>query len=174
MAIVQDAVLAIRHVVQEHGDQCTRIGGPANIESIRWFGRLLGWTWPASYIEVLAQHDGVIVQDAIVFRFLESIEVFLLFHSTWHQPTGYWPVASDGCGNYFALALGPQNSAGECPVVFFEMISSEVDPKFTVAPSYADFVCGHMRKQCERVGCSVHIGKGDRLAEKIADPVRPP
>lgn len=58
------AILAIRHVVQDHGDEGTRLGQAALLEGIRWFGGLLGWSWPPSYLEVLGKHDGVMVQDA--------------------------------------------------------------------------------------------------------------
>jgi SMI1-KNR4 cell-wall len=154
MPTSDEAVLAIRHVVQEHGDKHTRLGRPAGIEGIRWFGRLLGWVWPRSYIEVLAKHDGVLVQDAILYGFLESIQVFLLLHDSWHRPAGFWPVASDGSGNFFALAFEHHGRAGEPPIVFFEMIESREQPTYWAADSYAEFVVEHMRRQCERVGCA--------------------
>lgn len=154
MSEVEAAVRAIRHVVQDHGDAGTRLGGQANAEAVHWFGRLLGWDWPRSYVDILTRHDGVMVQDAIVFGLVESIERFLMLREAWHRPDGYWPVASDGCGNYYALAIGRRDSVGECPVVFFEMIASPEQPESTVAESYAAFVRGHMRQQCERLGCS--------------------
>src|SRR5690348_3151312 len=113
------AILAIRHVVQDHGDVGTCLGRAAHCDGICWFGGLLGWSWPPSYLEVIAKHDGVTVQDAWVFGFLESVERFLLLHGEWHKPDGYWPVASDGCGNYFALSFGHLGLSGEVPVVFF-------------------------------------------------------
>jgi hypothetical protein len=154
MTPVQSAVRAIRHVLQEHGDEGTRIGGPANPEAIRWFGQLLGWVWPGSYVEVLSHHDGVVVQDAIVLRFLDSIERFLIFRAAWHRPDGFWPVADDGCGNYFALALGRRDTGGECPVVFFEVMANVQEPAYTVAENYTRFLRDYMRRQCERLGCS--------------------
>jgi hypothetical protein len=89
-----------------------------------------------------------------VFGFVESIELFLILHGPWHRPDGYWPVASDGCGNYFALAIGQRDSGGECPIVFFEMTASAEKPAYTVAECYAAFIREHMRQQCERAGCS--------------------
>lgn len=163
MAPVEEAVMAIRHVVQNHGDEGTILGDLIDPNPLHWFGRLLGWEWPPSYTELLARHDGVTVQDAIVFRFAESMERFLSLHEDWHRPDGYWPVASDGCGNYFALSLGKRDPAGECPVVFFEMISSCEQPDSTVAMSYAEFVRSLMRQQCERVGCA-ELG-GPEVAE---------
>ena len=161
MATSEDAILAIRHVVQEHGDAHTRLGRAARIEGMQWFGRLLGWSWPRNYVEVLGKHDGVLVQDAIVFGFLESIDAFLLYHDAWHRPAGYWPVAGDGCGNYFCLALRQSAGAEEEPVVFFEMIESRDTPARRVANSYAAFVAKHMRDQCLRLGCTSAMG-GDR------------
>jgi cell wall assembly regulator SMI1 len=153
LATAREAVEAVRHVVQEHGDDHSRLGGPADPDAVRWFARLLGWEWPPSYVDVLASHDGVLVEDAIVYRFVESIETLLLRHQSWHRPDGFWPVASDGCGNYYALALAQRQGGGECPVVFFDMIADRDRPADAVAPSYADFVCGLMRRQCERREC---------------------
>jgi hypothetical protein len=153
-----EAVQALRHVVQEHGDEHTVIGRPAHLPGILWFGQLLGWRWPSTYLQVLEKHDGVLVQDAILFSFLESVENFLtVHHSRWHRPDGYWPVGSDGCGNYYALAFAEQDESGECPVVFFEMIQSATHPRERVAATYADFVCQHMTAQCRYVNC--HDGR---------------
>lgn len=154
MASATEAVRAIRHVVQEHGDAHTRLGGTANLRGIVWFGQLLGWRWPPSYLQIIEKHDGVLVQDAIVWSFLESFEAFLRFHDAWHRPDGFWPVATDGCGNYYALSFALQHESGECPVVFFDMIESGTEPREEVAPTYADFVIQHMARQCRRVGCS--------------------
>jgi hypothetical protein len=65
------------------------------------------------------------------------------------------PVASDGCGNDFALSFGHLVPSGEAPVVFFDMIESQAEPVETVAESYAAFIVSHMRRQCERLGCGV-------------------
>ena len=154
---VSQAVLAIRHVVQDHGDAGTLIGGPASTPGIVWFGRLLGWSWPASYLQVLEKHDGVCVQDAMVFSFLQSFKAFLIFHDRWHGPNGYWPIASDGCGNYYALSFAMRRPDGECPVVFLEIIQSETEPRETVATTYAEFIISHMAAQCRRVGCTARL-----------------
>lgn len=151
MTTSDEAVLAIRHVVQEHGDEGTVLGNAFERRSVRWFGQLLNWDWPETYVEVLARHDGVMVLDAIVFSFLRSIECFMFLHEGWHRPDGYWPVGSDGCGNYYALAMGQRTLSGECPVVFFE--SRWEEPEI-VAENYADFMVGRMRDQCQEFGCS--------------------
>src|SRR5262245_8635816 len=110
MTTANQAIVAIRHVVQAHGDAQTVLGQTANLPGITWFGSLLGWSWPPSYLGVLAKHDGVRVQDAILFSFLESFELFLLVHDKWHRSDAYWPVSTDGCGNYTALALGERGA----------------------------------------------------------------
>src|SRR3954469_11720093 len=84
----EQAILAVRHVVQDHGDEGTTLGRSALCEGVRWFGGLLGWSWPPTYLEVIGKHDGVMVQDAWVFGFLESVERFLLLHEAWHKPDG--------------------------------------------------------------------------------------
>ncbi len=146
MASAADAIQAIRHMVQDHGDELTRLGGNAPVSGVIWFGQLLGWRWPPSYLQVIGKHDGVLVQDAIVFSFLESFQLFLTLHTCWHRPAGYWPVATDGCGNYYALSFGSQNEEGECPVAFFDMIESETEPLEEVAHTYADFVVQHVAR----------------------------
>jgi hypothetical protein len=154
MATVDEALSAIRHAVQDHGDSDTFLGSPVALYDMIWFGRILGWEWPRSYTDVLCKHNGTRVQDAIAFSFIESIECFLSYHDEWHRPDGYWPVSSDGCGNYYCLVMGRNDQSGECPVVFFEMISSTDQPQSTVAPNYAGFILKLMKEQCERVNCS--------------------
>jgi hypothetical protein len=155
-------------VVQDHPDEGTRLGSRADAEAVRWFGQVLGWAWPPSYVDVLSRHDGVVVQDAILLGFVASIERFLPYHRSWYRPGGYWPIASDGCGNYFALALGQRDAAGECPVVFIDTMADAEEPAYTVAASYAGFVRGHMRCQCERFGCSALTGPGTSIGDDAA------
>jgi len=151
----QDAVAAIRHAVQEHGDQHTTIGRGVNLDGVEWFARLLGWgAWPSSYLGVLEKHDGVTIGGTYLYSFARSVELLTLFHGYWHTGAGYWPVASDGCGNYHALAMGERGPSGECPVVFFEMIQSPIEPIEQAAPTYADFVVQQMAEECRRAGCS--------------------
>ena len=109
--------------MQEHGDENYRLDQPATVENLTWFGKLLGWMWPLSYLAVLEKHDGVCVKGvkgAIVLSFLGSIDLFLVYHEDRHKPDGYWPVAHDECGNYFAFSMEKQDATGECPIVFLE------------------------------------------------------
>jgi hypothetical protein len=159
MTTSDQAVLAIRHAIQDHGDENYRLGQPAWLDNIRWFGKLLGWTWPPSYLEVLAKHDGAWIHDAIFLSFLESIDLLLLFHKEWHRRDGYWAVAHDECGNYLALSFGSQDPYAECPVVFLEYGTNEVG---TVAVTYAEFVVKHLAEQCARIGCAAPIRTPER------------
>ena len=154
MTTPDQAVHAIRHAVQEHGDENYRLGRSASIDNIHWFGDLLGWTWPTSYLDVLAKHDGACINHVILTSFLESIEFFLIFHKEWHQKDGYWAVSHDGCGNYYALSFRDQDAQGECPVVFLEYGRSV---EGTVAASYAEFVVEHLAADCRRIDCSAPI-----------------
>jgi hypothetical protein len=154
MVTADDAVLAIRHAVQEHGDEHYRLGEPASIENVCWFGSLLGWTWPASYLAVLRKHNGVWVKGAMILSFLESIDIFLIFHETWHKPNGFCPVASDGCGNYFVLSIGELGAMGECPVVFLEYGTENIG---IVGRTYAEFVVNHLAHECADAGCKSPI-----------------
>jgi hypothetical protein len=154
MVTADDAVLAIRHTVQDHGDEHYRLGQPGSVDNACWFASLLGWTLPPSYLSVLGKHDGVCVQGAIVLSFLESIDTFLLYHDEWHKPNGYWPVGSDGCGDYFALAIGEADSNAECPVVFLEYGTQNLG---TVARTYAEFVVNHLARECLSAKCASPI-----------------
>jgi SMI1/KNR4 family protein SUKH-1 len=147
-----EAIAAIRHVVQDHGDAHTRLGDPAPVEGMSWFAQLLGWQWPPSYLKILKKHNGVMVCDAILLSFTESFEAFLLHHKKW-QGLMYWPVANDGCGNYWTLALAQTRTDGECPVLFMEMISDDTRGEIE-ADSYSDFVARQMVRQCARADCS--------------------
>jgi hypothetical protein len=151
-----DAVSAIRHVVQEHGDEHTVLGAAADAAPIQWFGELLGWQWPHSYLVVLAKHDGVMVQDAIVHSFLKSFECFLVHHDRWYKPRHFWPVAEDGCGNYWVLCLRQSKANNECPVAFLDHESDGgyLHPEHIAAETYADFVIMQMAEQCDRCGCA--------------------
>lgn len=148
----QEAIGAIHHVVQDHGDGQSRLGGPAPVEGMKWFARLLGWNWPPSYLGVLGRHDGVIVCDAILLSFTESFAVFLLYHDIWQREM-YWPVAADGCGNYWTISLAQSRPDGECPVLFLETCTGDTEGKIE-ADSYSDFVAKQMARQCVRADCS--------------------
>lgn len=122
---------------------------------MKWFADRLGWSWPTSYVEVLSRHDGVLVQDANVYGFLESIDHFVnILHGSWHRPNGYWPVGNDGCGNYYALFMAQPPRSDDSPVMFFEMIESQEQPSRTVAANYPEFVTQQMRAQCRDAGCT--------------------
>jgi len=94
------------------------LGKPADLDQIAWFGTLLSYSWPESYLSVLDKHDGVKVDGAIIFSFIQSIEILLIFRERFTSKR-YWPVGSDGCGNYFVLSIG-QTQDGECPVLFLD------------------------------------------------------
>jgi hypothetical protein len=149
-----DAILALRHVVQDHSDARTTIGLPTRIDEVEWVGRLLGWTWPPSYLEVLSKHDGVGVSVADLYSFIQSFQFLMHRRDYWHRPDGFWPVAGDGCGSCWALWFGGQDAQRECPVLFFEKEFSLDEPYQLVAPSYAAFVAGSMRHDCARHRCA--------------------
>jgi hypothetical protein len=133
-----------------------KLGQAASTDDLAWFGSLLGWTWPPSYLEVLGRHNGVWVKQAIIFSFLESIDVFLLYRSEWHRHDGYWPVATDECGNYFSFSIGDRNGQGEYPVVFLEYGTQNCG---TVGRTYAEFVVNHLADECRHLGCTSPIQK---------------
>lgn len=151
MTPVMEAIRAIQHVVQDHGDKDTRLGSEASLNGMVWFGRLLGWTWPPTYLKILAMYDGVLVQDAWLYSFKETMDTFLFLQDRWHRPDGFWPVGNDGCGNYYALSFGQCDSTGEYAVV---MIYHDAPDPVEEGTNYAEFIVRRMRDQCERLGCS--------------------
>jgi hypothetical protein len=148
----EHAVSSIRHVVQEHGDEHTKLGVSGSAEGIKWVGNLLGWSWPPSYLEVIEKHDGVMVGDVVLFSFLESFDCLMRLHDQWHGVNGFWPVGSDGCGNFYAFAAGPVS--GEPPVVFLDMIESSMRPVASLGDNYAAWVVERMNLECTRAKCA--------------------
>ena len=147
MATPDEAVAAIRKAAQDYGDEHTVIGRPADVGAVRWVGQLLGWEWPQDYVAILSKHNGVEVRFAILYAFLKSFEMFLLFREEWHEPRPFWPVADDECGNYWALDLGRMESGGNaCPVVFFDHGQSIAEPVEELE-SYSAFVVRLMNEQ---------------------------
>lgn len=135
--MIEDAVLAIRRAVQESAELGTKIGPPGNLDGISWFGTVMAIRWPKSYLSILARHDGVLVGDAILFSFEESIQRMLVLRDTFRL-RGYWPVGEDGCGNYYVLSLSEERD-GECPVRFIES-SLDYQPTGLCFASYAQYV----------------------------------
>ena len=151
MPQVSNAIRQIQHVVQDHGDKHTELGGGTSTKDVEWIGQLLGWTWPPTYLEIIGKFDGVSVQNAIVLSFMSSFQCFLGFRDIWHRADGFWPVGNDECGNYHALSFARRDSAGELPVV---MIYHDEPAPIEYANNYAEFVIRLMREQCEYCGCS--------------------
>ena len=143
-----DAVLAIRHAVQEAGEDFESIGKPAHLEAIRWFGdRLLQWRWPRSYTDVLRKHDGVRFLTPILFGFNESISTFLAFQDLWLRDRRRWPVGGDGCGSYWVLSLDEQREDGEWPVRFIDHEDGPISEGQLAGATYADFVVRLLRNK---------------------------
>lgn len=151
---VDRAISAIRHVVQEHGDQGTRIGQPGDPAMAQWFGSLLGIQLPPSYLGVLEKHDGALVELPL-FSLMESVESIAIHRERWTKPA-LWPVAEDGCGNYYVLANSCRNEIGESPVGFIDSISKTGPdaPERWVASNFASFVFFFMTQVCAERGCS--------------------
>lgn len=155
MTPVMQAIRFIEHVVQDHGDEHTVLGlygtgGGMDPAAMEWFGRLLAWSWPPSYVETLGKYNGVIVKNAIVHSFIKSIDYFMSMRESW-QPAKYWPVSDDECGNYHVLSLELRDDRGECPVL---AIYHDVEQPIKYADNYAQFIVRLMGEQCESVGCN--------------------
>jgi len=99
------AIEALRHVVQDHGDQDTEIGKPGDAEMAKWIGKILGMTMPPSYLQILAQRNGL---DDRLFDLMYSMELYAIYRDRWGAPVDFWPVAGDGCGNYICACEQPQ------------------------------------------------------------------
>lgn len=141
---IDDAILAIRSAVQDFGDAETWIGRPADLDQVRWLGQLLGWEWPRSYLELIARHDGVRVRQASMPAFFDAFRLFITHRDPWHSLL-YWPVARDGCGDYWVIAVHNQED-GDCPVYFLdhETNTGIGAPARVAAPSLPAFVVQYM------------------------------
>lgn len=162
MERVERAVAAIRHAVQDHGDEQTRIGAAGDPDRARWLASRLGITLPPSYLEVLKKHDGALVELPL-YSLMESVEVLSLHREGW--PTaGLWPVAGDGCGNTYVLSTSHRLEGGESPVGFVEAMTDPNGPSRWVASSYATFVLFFMAHVCAGRGCSALLRSPSRQA----------
>ena len=146
MATVADAILAIRSAVQDFGDEHTNIGGPAHLDQVQWLGALLGWAWPRTYFDLLAKHDGVRLRHAHIPDFFSAFRSFVVHREPWHR-LQYWPIADDGCGNYWVMALAQQRD-GDCPIHFLdhETNTGLAAPDYIAARSLPDFVVDYMNQ----------------------------
>jgi hypothetical protein len=131
------AVEALRLAIQNTEVPDAVLGVPADIEAMNWFGSLLGFRWPATYLAVLGKHDGFFLGGASVYSFAQSVNLMMVFREKFRQRS-YWPVGGDGCGNYFVLALNEMNQ-DECPVYFTEGASDWLQGEKSF-PSYSHFV----------------------------------
>jgi hypothetical protein len=144
MPNVQDAILAIRSAVQDLGDSETTLGGPAPLHEVRWVGKLLGFEWPQAYLDLIAKHDGVRVRGAELLDFYRAFRLFVAHREPWHR-LAFWPVAADGCGDYWVLPLR-ERKEGDCPVYFLdhETEAGMSAPTKVAASSVAAFVIDYM------------------------------
>jgi hypothetical protein len=140
-ATADDAVVSIRRAVPKAGEEFERLGDPANMQAVKWFGeRLLQWRWPSTYLGVLRTHDGVAFTSPILFDFLSSIRVFLVFQDRWFRERPRWRVGGDGCGSYWVLSFDEQREDGECPVRFIDHEDGPLSDGSVEGITYADFV----------------------------------
>jgi hypothetical protein len=145
MPTVREAILVIRQTVQDHGDRQTSIGKPARLDQVRWLGKLLGFNWPSEYLELLSAHDGVTIRQAHIPAFFDAFRTFIVHRETW-QSLQYWPIAEDGCGDYWVLPLKEQENGG-CPVYFLdhETEAGLGGPTEIAAKSIGAFVIDYMQ-----------------------------
>lgn len=62
------------------------------------------------------------------------------------KSSGFIPVATDGCGNYYVIITN--NSYGVCfPVAFIDHEKSILKPDYLVASDFRIFVCAFIRKE---------------------------
>lgn len=138
------AIAKIRDAIQGCTETHFLLGKPADLDQIGWFGALLSYSWPESYLSVLDEYDGVTVDGATIFSFIQSIEILLIFRERFTSKR-YWPVGSDGCGNYFVLSIG-QTQDGECPVLFLDA-AEDFAPAGETIKNYAFFVISAIEKR---------------------------
>ena len=103
-------------------------------------------TFSGEYTDFLLQTNGVWVGgDALlgvppVEAALDGLQTRELFLQDWPPGAGWWPVASDGLGNYYVLMTRPPDGVGGAPVGFVETGTSLSKIHSVVASSYWAFV----------------------------------
>jgi hypothetical protein len=145
MANLREAILVIRETVQDHGDEHTFIGRPGRLDEVNWLGKLLGFTWPQAYLDLIRGHDGVTVRKAHIPPFFDAFRSFIVHREPWHA-LHFWPIAEDGCGDFWVLSLKEQQN-GDCPVYFLdhETETGMAAPDRFVANSIATFIIDYMQ-----------------------------
>jgi len=149
MTEIEQSILAIRHVVQEHGDQHTELAGPITHDGPSFFVEKFGWRWPPDYLALLQRHDGLSVRDLTVFSFTGALEIFFVLREHL-EPHHLWPVAPDGSGNYFAI----DTSRGGESVWFLEAWREYRPAPSSQPQSVAEWLKRRATQQCVAVGCA--------------------
>jgi hypothetical protein len=151
-----DAVSLVRHVIQEHADEHYVLGNSARMDKIAWLATLLGWEFPQCYLDFISIYDGVFVGLDMVLSSDEAFDILSIFRDRWHKPDGYWPVGSDGCGDYWAMSIRQQETHPPGTVFFYDHEFTEDASRLRdfFAPDYASFVAALMRRSCEEHECN--------------------
>ncbi len=149
------ATAAIRHAIQDHAGAHFKLGDPANIEDVVWLASLLGWSLPRDYLALIAVHDGVDAGGDIIFNVDQCFATLRVYRQEWHHEDGYWPVAGDGCGNYWVMSVSdsPHHPAGT--IFFFDHESDLPDERLVnvESPNYPAFVIRMMSRVCASANC---------------------
>jgi cell wall assembly regulator SMI1 len=121
--------------------------GPASAEALAEFESKLG-RLPDDYREFIASHNGVELSGTATLRSPDKwgVETIEGIQDTefWHEdyPKGSMPVATDGCGNIYLMALTGE-SRGRIHYLDHELPSERKKPVGSlpvVAESFADFL----------------------------------
>ena len=132
-----DAITAIQYALQNCDEGEFQFNKKKfDVESLEWFGTLISFTWPRSYKEILQKFNGFSIGNTHVYSFIESIEILRTFREKFKNEQ-YWPIGTDGCGNYYVLNTAKLEHE-ECPVFFLEADSdySASNESFSSFESY--------------------------------------
>lgn len=152
---LQDAIEIVQHVIQDHADEDYNLGKPANMGKVKWLAKLLGWNFPENYLEFISIFDGVHAGGYEVISSDRAFDVLSVFEKRWHKPNGYWPVGSDGCGDYWVMSISQQGENAPGTVFFYdhEIESDRSNLTEIYAPDYSTFVAKMMLYTCEEYDC---------------------
>ena len=147
---VKSVIQDLRRAIQDYGSEHSQLGPVADAAAASWQVSKYGFSLPDEYFEFVATHDGAVLLDPVYFSMAESLRFLAIYRHDWAEPPRFWPVSTDGCGNYYCLDV---RDSSESPgqVVFIDTMEAPAEPSRVVAASFIEFVGVQVDNQVEHI-----------------------